>query len=270
MVALGEAWGYHIGYFLTIQEFGNNNGVLTANAFENFDPLKRTNNISSLRYADGGNNNTIGWTGWIPSGIMQDLIDTNSDVIGEGFNDNASGYSIKNIYNALDSDVESPQAFRNRLLLESDNRDANDVKNSLKLITGINNNLIMKKILPILLLVFTILSCTKEDCIESKIFNDSNTDLILFFYKNNSSKELEIFKNNSKTDIQTCDEGIILNYKVLYDSVSVKNSQGALLKIYKQETVGKNILDLENYWTKSKPSKNFYKYTYNITDEDIE
>jgi len=32
------------------------------------------------------------------------------------------------IYHVLDSDVESPQKFRNRLLLESDNRDANDVK----------------------------------------------------------------------------------------------------------------------------------------------
>jgi len=128
----------------------------------------------------------------------------------------------------------------------------------------------MRKTLSIFLLVFTILSCTKEDCIESKIFNNSNTDLILFFYKNNSCKELEILKNNSKIDIQTCDEGIVLNYKVLYDSISIKNLQGALLKIYKQETVGKNILDFENFWTISKPSKNFYKYTYEITDEDIE
>ena len=37
--------------------------------------------------------------------------------------------TLENIYDALDKGVESPQAFRNRLLRENDNRDENDVRN---------------------------------------------------------------------------------------------------------------------------------------------
>lgn len=126
LCALGEAWGFHLGYFLTIQEFGNNNRILTATAFENFDPREKPNNTGSGRY---NNANNIGWTGWIPGGIMSDLTDTNSDLIRAGFRDNASGYNIKDIYDALDSDIESPQAFRDRLLTENNNMDASDVRN---------------------------------------------------------------------------------------------------------------------------------------------
>ena len=126
--ALGEAWAYHFGYFLTIQEFGNNNRKLTSGAFEKFDPLQRPNDISVSRYADGKYNNTVGWTGWIPSGIMYDLMDTNTDLIRTGHIDNASGYSIRNIYGALDYGIESPQAFRDRLLRENNNKDEDDVR----------------------------------------------------------------------------------------------------------------------------------------------
>ena len=97
LVGLGEAWGYHIGYFLTIQEFGNNNGELMLNAFENFDPRERPNNTIIGRY---GNTNNIGWSGWIPGGVMYDLMDTNTDLVRTDFRDNASGYSIRNIYDA--------------------------------------------------------------------------------------------------------------------------------------------------------------------------
>jgi hypothetical protein len=124
LVALGEAWGNHVGLFLTIQEFGNNNNVLPLNAFENFDPRTRTNNVAKSFY-----NTLTGWTGWMPCGIMHDLTDTNPDIVRAGFIDNASGYSIKNIYDALDSGVESPQEFRDRLLRENENRDEADVRN---------------------------------------------------------------------------------------------------------------------------------------------
>lgn len=122
LVGLGEAWGFHIGHFLTIQEFGNNNRILSLNAFENFDPLQRPQ-------GDGVDKFRTFWEGWMPCGIMHDLMDSNTDLIRTGFRDNASGYSIKNIYDALDKGVESPQAFRDRLLRENDNLDEEDVRN---------------------------------------------------------------------------------------------------------------------------------------------
>lgn len=121
LVALGEAWGYHIGHFLIIQEFGNNNRNLSLNAFENFDPLERPQ-------GDGVDKFSTFWQGWMPCGIMYDLMDTNADLVRTGFSDNVSGYTIRNIYDALDPGVESPQKFRDRLLLENGNRDANDVR----------------------------------------------------------------------------------------------------------------------------------------------
>ena len=130
LCALGEAWGYHIGNFLTIQEFGNNNSELTSGAFENFDPIQRPNDIAKSRYTDAnGNLNSTGWAGWMPSGLINDIIDTNSDLVRTGFRDNVSGYTLQNIYNALDRDVASPQAFRDRLLQENGNRDETDLRN---------------------------------------------------------------------------------------------------------------------------------------------
>lgn len=123
LVGLGEAWGFHMGYFLTIRKFGATNGVLTANAFENFDPRDRPNEIASALYRG-----RTGWFGWMPGGIINDLIDTNRDVVRAGFTDNVEGYTLKNIYDALDADVETPQQFRDRLLRENGNKNENDVK----------------------------------------------------------------------------------------------------------------------------------------------
>lgn len=122
LVGLGEAWGNHVGHFLTIQEFGDNNRILSLNAFENFDPREKTNTVAKGYYTD-----RTGWTGWMPCGIMHDLIDENVDEVRTGFDDNVSGYSIENIFNALDKEIESPQAFRDRLLSENDNKDEDNV-----------------------------------------------------------------------------------------------------------------------------------------------
>ena len=127
LVALGEMWGYHIGYFLTIQEFGDNNRILSLNAFENFDPLSRPNDIAKSTYR-----NRSGWTGWMPGGILHDLMDNNRDFIRSGYYDDVSGYSTKKIFDALDRGIESPQAFRDRLLSENDNKDEDNVRELFK------------------------------------------------------------------------------------------------------------------------------------------
>ena len=51
-----------------------------------------------------------------------------SPLVRTGFRDNASGYTIKNIYDALDRGIETPQAFRDRLLKENDNKDEDYVR----------------------------------------------------------------------------------------------------------------------------------------------
>lgn len=64
----------------------------------------------------------------MPGGIIHDLIDELRDVVRTGFVDDVNGYTLKNIYDALDADVVTPQQFRNRLLSENDNRDEANVR----------------------------------------------------------------------------------------------------------------------------------------------
>ncbi|GLB51402.1 hypothetical protein NBRC110019_04410 [Neptunitalea chrysea] len=124
-VALGEAWGYHIGYFLTLQEFGSTNGIISINGFENFDPVQKPSNADVVRYGTPIYN----WRGWIPAGIILDITDTQADWVRTGYRDNVSGYTYQNIYNAMDSDVTSPQKLRDRLLSENGNLDETDLRN---------------------------------------------------------------------------------------------------------------------------------------------
>ena len=119
--ALGEAWANYFGYTLVFKEFGNSNEIISTSGFENFHPVERPDDRSIFRYRKPY---IYEWGGWIPAGIMADIIDQEKDLIRHGYYDNVSGYTIKDIYGALDSGVESPQNFRDRLLYEHNNKDA--------------------------------------------------------------------------------------------------------------------------------------------------
>lgn len=71
---------------------------------------------------------TVYWNGWIPAGIMNDIVDGNRDFVRSGFWDDVSGYNHQDLFDALDSDVDTPQKFRDRLLSENSNRDKTDLE----------------------------------------------------------------------------------------------------------------------------------------------
>lgn len=120
VVAVGEMWGYHMGYFLTLQHFGNNNPIVRPVAMENFTPFSRPDNRDIVRPRDA-TNRIFRMEGWIPVGIIHDLMDNNADVVRAGFTDNVSGYTLSQIFGALQANVQTPQAFRNRLLSNNGN-----------------------------------------------------------------------------------------------------------------------------------------------------
>jgi len=60
---------------------------------------------------------------------MHDLWDTPADNVRGTFVDNAGTFTNQELFNALDWGIESPQAFRDRLLGETGNRDEADVRN---------------------------------------------------------------------------------------------------------------------------------------------
>ena len=120
LAGISEAWGFHMGWFLAQDKYGARADRPVA-VTENYLPREI------------GNGDGIGvvfgrLAGWIPAGIMQDLTDNNADLVRAGFRDNVTGYSNRNLFNALDKDVDSPQDFRNRLLRENGNRDRADVE----------------------------------------------------------------------------------------------------------------------------------------------
>ncbi len=83
------------------------------NAIENFNP----------------NNNGDIWS-WIPQGLPYDLIDDRNDNITISSLrpiDNVNSYTNQQIFNALQSDVRSIAAFRDRLLQQNGNNQAANV-----------------------------------------------------------------------------------------------------------------------------------------------
>ncbi len=119
IIALGEAWGYHMGHFL-------------ANKKYNVEPStpKGDTKLTEQNFAGGfvGNDADIlenfypSLTSdpfkWIPKGLMWDLMD-----IGEpnrtNVIDQVSNYTTSQIFAALQSDVTTVQQFRARLIQQN-------------------------------------------------------------------------------------------------------------------------------------------------------
>jgi len=122
---LREAWAYHMGHFLADQRYGlqsseacdqfcfDNNFPVSdwssyMNALENFDP-----NYSSDPFH------------WIPKGLMNDLMDDRNDnnafPVSVPLNDQVQGYTIAQLFNALQSDITTLQAYHSRLISQTNN-----------------------------------------------------------------------------------------------------------------------------------------------------
>lgn len=123
IIAVGEAWAYHMGRVLADQRYGTaaSEQVIQDGAF-------RIGNVGGigahLVALESFNPNLAGDVfRWIPKGLMLDLNDFNNETRPPNFvTDRVTGYTNAQFFNALDSDVRSPQTFRDRLLQENGNR----------------------------------------------------------------------------------------------------------------------------------------------------
>lgn len=136
----------------------------------------------------------------------------------------------------------------------------------------------MKKII-YLLITILLYSCDPNECLETKLFNRSNSNLEINFV---SHTILEKLHNNKET------LKIESNNWITYEKINVDNGLGRaglslidfdsiylskdneILKIWKPETTGKNIYDIENHWNVQEKTKDNYIYTFEITNEDLE
>jgi len=131
----------------------------------------------------------------------------------------------------------------------------------------------------ITLLIFLLISCDPSESLEAIIINKTSSDLNIHFVSKIAYPELS---NNTKTftllsynKVYFIKKGInkglgqaVLSF-VFYDSIYITNTSDKILKVYKENTFGKNIYNVDKYWKRSKPSKNFFEYTYEITNGDI-
>lgn len=132
IIAMNEGWAYHYGNFLANARYGNKtscvsiqenqywlappftscgiNSLSVANpyiqALERFDP----------NFQDDPFN-------WIPKGIFHDLMDDTPDEITDlrTVDDQVSNYTNSQLFNAIEQDIRSPQAYRDRLLQQNNN-----------------------------------------------------------------------------------------------------------------------------------------------------
>ena len=128
ILAIGEMWGNHVEKIYADRYFGNggtasnqftsllqgqlfgNNMTVTPNlnanlwAIENFNP----NRVQDVHR-------------WIPQGLPYDLFDNINEFPTPNINDNANGYTIIQVFNALQPSIVSIPAFRDRLLVNSGN-----------------------------------------------------------------------------------------------------------------------------------------------------
>ncbi len=135
VIATGEMWGNHCEKIYAERYFGN--GGAASNVFLSIiqggfwaNPINSFA-IGSVGVIPGLNANLAAIESfdpdlptdvhrWIPEGLPYDLLDNRNDNFFPII-DNVTGYTINQCYNALQTDIQSIPAFRDRLLLQNGN-----------------------------------------------------------------------------------------------------------------------------------------------------
>ena len=126
------SWAYHVGHFLTAARYGVQSPQFNEQriGYTNNNPVNGLNSNLNL-LEDFNPRRTIYdpfW--WIPQGLYYDLIDNRNDQAIDPLNarvpldDNVTGYTNLQFFNALDADINNLPAYRIRLLTENGNNQA--------------------------------------------------------------------------------------------------------------------------------------------------
>ena len=125
-------WGGHCEYIYTDRRYGN--GGATAASFRLFRQNITYNNtidfnayINAIEHFDPTNNADDVFR-WIPQGLPYDLFDNRNDG-GFPINDEVSNITYSQSFIALQSDVRSIPAFKNRLLQQNGNAQLANINN---------------------------------------------------------------------------------------------------------------------------------------------
>jgi hypothetical protein len=126
ILATGEMWGNHVEKWYSERHYGNG-GVVAANFISRLQGQAFSNDATSGLNAnywsiENFNPNRVADVHrWIPQGIPYDLFDNRDDGGFPIATDNVNGFTINQSFNALQPDVRSIPAFRDRLLQQNAN-----------------------------------------------------------------------------------------------------------------------------------------------------
>ena len=126
ILATGEMWGNHVEKRYSERHYGNG-GAVAVNFFSRLQGLAFSNdatsglnaNYWSIENFNPNRNQDV--HRWIPQGLPYDLWDNRNEFPTPFIDDNATGFTINQSFNALQSDVHSISAFRDRLLQQNGN-----------------------------------------------------------------------------------------------------------------------------------------------------
>ena len=126
ILATGEMWGNHVEKWYSERHYGNG-GAVAVNFFSRLQGLAFSNdatsglnaNYWSIENFNPNRNQDV--HRWIPQGLPYDLWDNRNEFPTPFIDDNATGFTINQSFNALQSDVHSISAFRDRLLQQNGN-----------------------------------------------------------------------------------------------------------------------------------------------------
>lgn len=131
----------------------------------------------------------------------------------------------------------------------------------------------MKKLFFLFGLLLLTASCDPTSLMDVTINNSTSQKLRMTFVSNSlPGNTLSIDPDQTVL----FDEGMSTTGSFLepsfaeYDSIYISNEANEILKVYKQDSEGKNIYQVDTYWTYTEPSKRQYRYVYRITKEELE
>ncbi|MDM9631467.1 hypothetical protein [Robiginitalea aurantiaca] len=131
----------------------------------------------------------------------------------------------------------------------------------------------MKRFILCLFLTAVVTSCDPASVMDANIENKTSQPLSLILFSSVVPNETLVLRPGETLLFQegfSSTGGFLEPSLMEFDSVYIESTSQEILKVFNQNTAGKNIFNVDDYWIFSEPSKRFYKYDYQITAEDIE
>ena len=133
----------------------------------------------------------------------------------------------------------------------------------------------MKKKVLLGIIALLVYSCDPVSDMEADISNTTSQNLSIRFVSSTFTEDTKTLEIESGETIlfqqATSTIGSFLEPSLVqFDSIFIQNTSEEILKVFKPDTPGKNIYDIDAFWNAREPSKRQYFYEYQITDEDIQ